>query len=236
MADQNQNLFILAADNNPNLLSLLRSNRSLASSQDAHGYSILHAAASYNHLDLARTLINDFAVDVNLRDEDGETALFVVESVEAAQVLVDELGADPRIRNLHGMTAEEKIRADGDFPTVAAFLRRSRPHHADHTSDPPTDDGVMASDPQSEGLFNDHVPPPPLPPNVTVNVGTMNEQSAAAEDPDVDPEFKERIEALAAREDFQGEDGQRELRELIADAVRGSGDAATDRNVRRRVE
>lgn len=230
MAVQNQNLFILAADNNPNLLSLLRSNQSLASSQDAHGYSILHAAASYNQLDLLRTLINEFHVDVNIKDEDGETPLFVVETVEAAQVLVDELAADPLVKNDEGLTAEEKIQTDGDFPTIAAFLRESR-RHGD-TLNPPTN-GMTNQ--QSEGLFNDDVPPPPLPPNVTVNVGMMNEQSAV-EDTDVDPEFQERIEALAAREDFRGEDGQRELRELITDAVRGSGDAANDRNVRRRVE
>lgn len=229
--NQNQNLFILAADNNPNLLSLLRSNPSLASSQDAHGYSVPHAAASYNHLDLLRTLINEFHVDVNIKDEDGETPLFVVETVEAAQVLVDELGADLTIRNEEGMTAEEKVQTDGEFPTIAAFLRESRLHS--HTPDSRTDG--MNTIQQSESPFNDDVRPPPLPPNVVVNVGMMNERSPG-EDTDVDPEFKERIEALAAREDFQGEEGQRELRELITDAVRGPGNARNDRNVRQRVD
>lgn len=231
MANQNQNLFILAADNNPNLLALLRSNHSLATSQDGHGYSVLHAAASYNHLDLLRTLINEFHVDVDIKDEDGETPLFVVETVEAAQVLADELGADLLIKNHEGMTAEEKIQNDGEFPTIAAFLRESRLRS--NPSNSRTDE--TTSNQQSEGLFNDDVHPPPLPPNVTVNVGMMNEGSAV-EETDVDSEFKERIEALAAREDFQGEEGQRELRELIRDAVRGSGDAEHDRNIRQRVE
>ena len=234
MADQyqNQNLFILAADNNPNLLSLLRSNPSLASSQDAHGYSVPHAAASYDHLDLLRTLIYEFHVDVNIKDEDGETPLFVVETVEAAQVLVDELGADLTIRNEEGMTAEEKVQTDGEFPTIAAFLRESRLHSRTPNS---RTDG-MNSIQQSESPFNDDVHPPPLPPNVVVNVGMMNVERSPGEDTDVDPEFKERIEALAAREDFQGEDGQRELRELITDAVRGPGNARNDRNVRQRVD
>ncbi|MCJ1264964.1 hypothetical protein MMC22_004839 [Lobaria immixta] len=231
MANQNQNLFILAADNNPHLLSILRSDHSLASSQDPHGYSVLHAAASYNHLDLLRTLINEFHVDVNTKDEDGETPLFVVETVDAAQVLVDEVGADLKIKNDEGMTAEEKIQTDGEFPTIAAFLRESRLQG--NSSNSRTD--VMTSNQQSEGPFNDDARPPPLPPHVTVNVGMMDEESAV-EDTTVDPEFKERIEALAAREDFQGEDGQRELRELITDAVRGSDDARNDRNVRQRVE
>lgn len=231
MANQNQNLFILAADNNPNLLALLRSNRSLATSQDGHGYSVLHAAASYNHLDLLRTLINEFHVDVDIKDEDGETPLFVVETVEAARVLADELGADLLIKNHEGMTAEEKIQTDGELPTIAAFLRESRLHS--NPSDARTDE--TTSNQQSEGLFNDDVHPPPLPPNFTVNVGMMNEGSAV-EETDLDLEFKGRIEALAAREDFQGEEGQRELRELIRDAVRGSGDAENDRNIRQRVE
>ncbi|MCJ1424552.1 hypothetical protein MMC29_002440 [Sticta canariensis] len=231
MANQNQNLFILAADNNANLLPLLRSNHSLASSQDPHGYSVLHASASYGHLDLIRKLINEFHVDVNIKDEDGETPLFVVETVDAAQVLVDELGADLMIKNHDGMTAEEKFQTDGDFPTITAFLRESRLHG--NTSNPSTDE--VNSNQQSESLFSNDVHPPPLPPNVTVNVGMMNEPSADG-DTDVDPEFKERIAALAARDDFQGEDGQRELRELITDAVRGSGNARDDRSVRQRIE
>ena len=87
------NPYLLAADNSPELLPLLRSNPALASSQDEHGYSLVHAAASYNHLDLLRALVRDLHVDVNLKDEDDETALFVVETPEAAKVLVEELGA-----------------------------------------------------------------------------------------------------------------------------------------------
>ena len=225
MASQNQ--FILAADNNPKLLPLLRSSPSLASSQDAHGYSILHAVASYNHLDLLRAMINEFDVDVNIRDEDGETPLFVVETVEAAQVLVEELKADMMLKNHEGLTAEEKILVEGDYPTLAAFLKETRLR-----KDMDLRDETLHV---SEGPFKDSVHPSPLPPNVTVNVGTMHEQTAA-EDTDVDPEFKQRIEALAASEDFHGEDGQRQLRELIAEAVRDSADASKERNVRLRVE
>lgn len=222
MASQNQ--FILAADNHPNVLPLLRSNSSLASSQDAHGYSILHAAASYNHLDLLRAMVNEFHVDINIKDEDGETPLFVVETIEAAQLLVEELGANMSLKNREGMTAEEKIQLEGDYPTLAAFLQESRLHHNENSQN----ETVHYS---SEGPFNDDVRPPPLPPNVTVNIGTMNEQ-IAAEDIDVNPDFKQRIEALATSKDFQGEEGQRQLRELIADAVRGTTDTRNERNVR----
>lgn len=221
----NQNQFILAADNSPNLLPLLRSHPHLASSQDPHGYSILHAAASYNHLDLLRTVINEFPVDINIKDEDGEIPLFVVETVEAAQVLVEELGADLTIKNAEGMTAEEKILADGDYPTIAAFLRECRLQKS-------AEEGQNFEAHLSEAPLSSDERLPPLPSNVLVNVSTMDEESAVG----VDPDFKRRIEDLAARGDFQGEDGQRELRKLIADAVRTTGNSKNTRDVRRRIE
>ena len=215
------NPFLLAADNSPSLLPLLRSDPSLASSQDAHGYSLLHAAASYNHLDLLRTLVNEFHVDVNLKDEDSETALFVVETVAAAQTLLEELKINAGIRNAEGVTAEEKIRGEGDYVTVAEYLHESRmrPGNSSQGNGAMTNGGVHH--------------PPPLPPNVTVNVGTMEDATTEGHEEVVDPEFKRRIEELAARDDFQGEDGQRQLRELITDAVRDVG-VDGERDVRRR--
>ncbi|MCJ1240114.1 hypothetical protein MMC14_008114 [Varicellaria rhodocarpa] len=227
------NPFLLASDNSPKLIPLLRSNPSLASSQDHHGYSLMHAATSYNHIDLLRTLVNEFGVDVNIKDEDGETALFVAETVEVAQVLVEDFKIDTGMANAEGLTAEKKIRGEGDFPTVADYLQESRTRKdASRTTSHQAIDEIQGS-PDGE-LY----PAPPLPPNVTINVGTMD---AAASDTDgtdaADPEFRRRIEELAAREDFQTEAGQTELRELIKDAVKGvAADAAeAERDVRRRI-
>lgn len=224
-----QNHFILAADNSPSLLPLLRSNTALASSQDNHGYSILHAAASYNHNDLLRMLVSEFHVDPNIKDEDGETPLFVVETVEAAQIL-EELGADLTIKNAEGVTAEQKIRDEGDFTTVADFLREARRQRR-----PDAHNNGDNVDSPSEGLFNNDVHPPPLPPNVRVDLGAMSEENVP-DRTEVDPEFRRRIEELAARDDFQGEEGQRQLRELITDAVRGVDEEGSDRATRRRLE
>ena len=225
------NQFLLAADNSPNLLPLLRSNPSLASSQDHHGYSLMHAATSYGHIDLLRTLVDEFGVDVNIRDEDGETALFVAETVEVAQLLVEEFKIDTGMVNAEGMTAEEKIRGEGDFPTVADYLQetRTRGLGAGDSSNPVIN-GVQA--PQDGEVRH----PPPLPPNVTINVGTMDATASDANGADAaDPEFRRRIEELAAREDFQAEAGQNALRELIKDAMKGVT-ADGERDVRQRVE
>ncbi|MCJ1329249.1 hypothetical protein MMC10_005928 [Thelotrema lepadinum] len=216
------NPFLLAADASPQLLPLLRSNPSLASSQDAHGYSLLHALTSYNHIDLLRTFFAEFKPNPNIVDEDGETALFVAESVEAAQCLLEEMSVDPEVRNEEGQTAEEKIRGEGDFVTVADYLKECRlqgnPNETQRRIPANTSNGASSH-------------PPPLPKGMRVNVGTMEEDEVGQE---VDQGFKQRIEELAAREDFNGEEGQAQLRELVRDAVRDVG--GQERNVRDRAE
>jgi hypothetical protein len=217
------NPFLLAADNSPTLLPLLRSNPALASTQDDHGYSILHAAASYSHISLLRALVNELHVDVNLRDEDGETCLFVTETVDIAKCLVEELGIDQSIKNDEGLLAQETIEQDGSFPEVATYLKSISTHTQDSLSN-----GAGSSGQGSQA-------PPPLPPNVTLNVGTMPEDGAEGDEQSPDPEFRRRIEELASRDNFHTEDGQQELRDLITDAVRGVHAENNSRDVRRRM-
>ena len=165
--------------------------------------------------------MNDLHVDVNMKDEDGETALFVAETVECAKVLVEELHMKITMRGCDGKTAREKIEEDGEYPDVAVFLRiKELEGSAAHV------DGV--SPPIANGTNGIHAPPP-LPEGVSVNIGTMVPEEAGEV---ADPEFRRRIEELAQREDFQGEDGQNALRELITEAVRG--EVTRDRDVRQR--
>ncbi|ROV89803.1 hypothetical protein VSDG_08587 [Cytospora chrysosperma] len=207
------NPFLLAADNPSALLDLLREDPSIASGQDEHGYSLLHAAASYNHLDLLRALVNEFHVPVDLRDEDSETALFVVETVEAARVLVEELGLDVAITGDEGQTAHQRLEQEGDFPEVAEYLASRESN------------GVNGASVINGG------PLPPVPQGLSVNFGTVPEGDIAEASPD--PEFRRRIEELAAREDFDTEAGQAALRRLVMEAVAGE-ELAEDRNVRPR--
>ncbi|KAI9376789.1 hypothetical protein BJX61DRAFT_2029 [Aspergillus egyptiacus] len=216
------NPYILAADNPTAVLALLRSNPSIASNQDEHGYSLLHAAASYGHIDLLRALVKEFNVDVNLLDEDEETCLFVTERVDIAKCLVEELGIDYNRKNEEGLTAQETIEADGSFLDVAAYLRQ--------VAGIP---GTVADSLSAGDALN---PAPPLPPNIQVNLGTMSEQEASAGTNEVDPEFKRRIDELAAREDFHSEATQNQLRQLVLDAIQGSSIDTQDKDVRRRVE
>ncbi|KFH42837.1 Ankyrin repeat-containing protein-like protein [Hapsidospora chrysogenum ATCC 11550] len=197
------NPFLLAADNSPELLPLLRSNPALASSQDDHGYSLVHAAASYNHLDLLRALVRELHVDVNLKDEDDETALFVVETPEAAKVLVEELGADILHKGSEGLTAREKIEAEGDFPNVAAYLS--------------TIESGYNLQQTAANAMPESIPPPPQ--GMHVTLGTMDESEDIPSE--VDPEFRRRIEEFAQRDDFNTPQGQADLRRLVEDAISG---------------
>ncbi|RAH63965.1 ankyrin repeat protein [Aspergillus aculeatinus CBS 121060] len=216
------NPYILAAENPSALLTLLRANPSIASGQDEHGYSLLHAAASYGHIHLLRALVKEFNVDVNLLDEDGETCLFVTESVEIAKCLVEELGVNYNKRNDEGLAAYETIENDDSFPEVAAYLRQVA--------------GVPAPAPADSSADVALNQPPPLPANLQLNLGTVSEQEANAGIDQVDPEFKRRIDELAAREDFHSEATQAQLRELVMDALRGSSIETDERGVRRRTD
>ncbi|CAI7584144.1 unnamed protein product [Penicillium glandicola] len=211
-----QNPYLLACDNPTALLELLRSNPSIASSQDESGYSLLHAAASYGHIDLLRALVKEFNVNVNLLDEDGETCLFVVEDSDIARCLVEELGVDANKKNAEDFTAVEKFETENEFPQVATYLRE-----VVGGAPAPTHD-------QAAQVLNSSGPIPGS--NMKVNIGTMTEEEATA------GEFKRRIEELATREDYYSEEVQNEVRELVKDAMAGSNIEAMEREIRRRTE
>ncbi|KAK5164982.1 uncharacterized protein LTR77_009647 [Saxophila tyrrhenica] len=202
-------LLNLVPDSPSTVLSHLRTHPGLASKQDGHGYSLLHAATSYNHVDQLKALVREFNLDINLKDEDGETCLFNAETVEVAKELL-ELGVDATAKNDDGLTAAEKLADEDEAPDVAAYLNSLHP--ADSTG--PAAQGDAATDGDSEDVH----PPPPLPNGIQVNLGTMHENDAGGEP---DPAFRRRIEELAARQDFEGSEGQRELRGLVQEAVEG---------------
>lgn len=215
-------LLNLAADDPAAVLAQLPAHPQLAGARDAHGYSLAHAACSYAHFDLLRALVRTYNVSPDIRDEDNETPLFAAETVDAARCLCEELGADMNARNDEGQTAEEKIEAEGDFPLVAAYLR-SRMTGISNGAARQNGADVLAH-------------PPPLPDGIKVNVGSMSADDVPEDV--VDPEFRRKIEELAAREDYQSEEAQAELRRLVEGAIGGMKSEALsqDRNVRRREE
>lgn len=205
------------------VLTALRSHPQLAGQGDENGYTLLHASISYEALDLARALVREFNVNPNIPDSDGDTPLYFAETGAAAKVMVEELGADPDVKNSSDESPLDNAETnaddtDGEWGEVVKYLR-----------------GLKGADATTTTQTNGDVhPPPPLPPNVRVNVGTMSEQEMGNEE-DVDPEFRQRIEELAQRDDFNAPSGQQELRKLVEDAVSGVSSAEAVAASRRRV-
>ncbi|QRV89861.1 ankyrin repeats [Ceratobasidium sp. AG-Ba] len=86
---------------------------------DVIGYTPMHAAASYGHLNILEYLIGKGG-DVNITDEEGDTPLYTAETVTVAQFLVEH-GAEVDIKN-----SEDQSPADAteeDYPEVAAYIR-----------------------------------------------------------------------------------------------------------------
>jgi hypothetical protein len=202
------------------ILTSLAQHPQLAAARDAHGYSLVHAAASYGQLGVLRDLVQKYSADVNILDEDGETPLFATEKVDVAKCLVEELGADTTLRNEEGKTAEEKIaEEEGEAHEVFQYLKSLR----------------TGAEPVSAGAVEtaDVHPPPPLPDGVNVEMGTMAEDEAGDAP---DPEIRRRIEELAARPDYESEEVQSQLRELVTEVLSGLGGEDGRSNVRRRVD
>ncbi|KAI9673790.1 MAG: hypothetical protein M1829_003908 [Trizodia sp. TS-e1964] len=213
------NPYILAAENPTSLISLLTTMPQLASSQDEHGYSLVHAAASYGHTTLLRTLVSEYKVPVDIRDEDRDTPLFCAETLETAKFLVEELDADVLAANSEGITAAEHIEKDGEFPLVAAYLKDAATKRRSSAA--------------GRGSAETPILEPPVPENVKITVGTM-EEPGEAEQTAESLDFRRRIEELASREDFHGEAGQAALRELVSGAVREHVVSETERAIKRR--
>ncbi|KAF3079524.1 hypothetical protein TWF594_002204 [Orbilia oligospora] len=199
------NIWIAASDGNTSqVLSYLSARPSLVNAKDENGYTPIHAAASYGHLDLLRTLIKDHGGDVNLRDDDGDTPLFTAETVEVAKLLVEELGADWSLKNDDGLTAAESIEGEDAYPLVAEYLQ------------------TLAS---KEAILSSDAGVPPA--GIAVNLTSMDE--VAEELKPVDEEFKRKIEELASR---PGEYTQEELRQLVTEAVHKHILEPEERNVK----
>jgi ankyrin repeat protein len=75
--------------------------------QDDTGYSALHAAVSYDCVQIAQYLISKGALP-SICDEDGDCPMHAVESTEMLQLLL-EAGADPSLKNLEGLSVSTFI-------------------------------------------------------------------------------------------------------------------------------
>ncbi|KAM9929645.1 hypothetical protein OXX59_001046 [Metschnikowia pulcherrima] len=187
------NIWVAAADNQVEIVEkYLTSNEFSANAKDPNGYTPIHAAASYGHLDLLKMLVSNGG-DINIQDNEGDTPLHHAEDVVTAKFIVEELKADFKIKNEEGQTAADYIEEEGEYPELAQYLR-SLSHDK-----PETINGSAL-----EGL--------PIPGSVD---GHAIRYSMEEDVGDIDPESRRKLEEIA-----NSENPEEALRELVTSAVR----------------
>jgi hypothetical protein len=116
------NIWVAAADNEIEAVTRHLDSGVSANVKDPNGYTPIHAAASYGHLDLLRLLISRGG-DINIQDNEGDTPLHHAEDVAVAKALIDELHADYSVTNNDGQTPAQYIAAEDEFPELAIYLQ-----------------------------------------------------------------------------------------------------------------
>lgn len=98
------NIWIAASDNDVDYVkTVIESGQHTPNDKDNNGYTPIHAAASYGHIDLLRYLISKGG-NINITDEDGDTPLHSVEDADVARILVEEFKADWKLKNSEEQT------------------------------------------------------------------------------------------------------------------------------------
>ncbi|QLL31074.1 hypothetical protein HG536_0A08910 [Torulaspora globosa] len=119
------NIWTAASDGRLDVVEQILSRNSglNANSKDPNGYTAVHAAAAYGHIDLLRKLCKQYGGDINIRDSDGDTPLHHCEDVNTAKVIVEELGGDIALTNDEGKTALQSFEEDAEFPELIQYMR-----------------------------------------------------------------------------------------------------------------
>jgi ankyrin repeat protein len=122
--DEDMNIWIASSDGNIELVRKYLETLSV-NSKDENGYTPLHAAASYEHRELIRILVEEYGAMVDIRDEDGDTPMHVCYDLETVKLLI-ELGADPHARNNDGRLPIECAYLE-DASDVVEYLKQFTP-------------------------------------------------------------------------------------------------------------
>ncbi|KAG0289187.1 hypothetical protein BGZ98_003952, partial [Dissophora globulifera] len=162
--------------------------------QDENGYSALHAAASYGHEELIKYLL-DKGANVNIQDPDGDSPLFVCETVDVAKLLVD-AGIDVTHVNDNELTAAENAEEE-EWYEVAHYLRELTgvPHPDNGDNDEDADMAHLLAEDKEE-----------------------DEETDAAID-----SFKGRIEAIMRATEADGVSRDDELKAVVSEMLAAVG-------------
>ncbi|KAI8991308.1 ankyrin repeat-containing domain protein [Mycotypha africana] len=114
------NLWVAAGDGQlDRVRELIEVDKIDVNSHDEFGYTAMHAAVSYNQKEIVEYLLKNGA-NVDIEDFDKDTPLYVAETVEMAELLLNN-GADPKHKNKEGITPALTAHEEG-WTEVAVFL------------------------------------------------------------------------------------------------------------------
>ncbi|CCE90066.1 uncharacterized protein TDEL_0A07340 [Torulaspora delbrueckii] len=190
------NIWTAASDGREDVVEqLLAQNNGLnANSKDPNGYTSVHAAAAYGHIELLKKLCKQYNGDINIRDNDGDTPLHHCEDVNTAKIIVEVLGGDISLTNEEGKTALQSFEEDAEFPELIQYMRLQ--------SGIPQDQDSLGIDADQLQQFRD---------NIRYTLETEPEDLN-------DPESQARRKKL--EQIIQGENAEQELENYIREIIR----------------
>ncbi|KAK3834533.1 MAG: ankyrin repeat-containing domain protein [Linnemannia gamsii] len=200
------NIWLAASDGDLAAVKVFINEKGISiNAQDEFGYSALHAAASYGHKELITYLLENGA-DVNIQDPEGDSPLFVCETVDIAEMLVKG-GADAKHVNENEMTAAENAEEE-EWLEVAHYLRElTGVPHPDEVDELEDDMSHLMEEKGSDDSSD-----------------SDSDEKANGES---STEFKQRIEAIMKATEADGVDRDEELQAVVAEMLATAGpDAA----------
>ncbi|CCK72044.1 uncharacterized protein KNAG_0I02590 [Huiozyma naganishii CBS 8797] len=119
------NIWVAASDGRLDVVkSFLTDSTGLtANSADPNGYTPIHAAAAYGHIDMLRTLCREYDGDINIRDADGDTPLHHIEDVATATFIIEELNGAYNLTNNEGKTALQVFEENAEDPDLIEYMK-----------------------------------------------------------------------------------------------------------------
>lgn len=176
---------------------------------DEFTYTPLHAAASYGHLDILRYLLTHPSAPanaVNTTDSDLDTPLFVCETVESAQCLIEEFSADARHKNSEGLTAAQQA-LENEHEELARYIASITGESLEQRED--DDENEAEVDEDENGVPGSSAP-------------ALTAEQQAEQDQRLDTQTDQlmaRVGEIMTRAERDGFDPEDELRTLVSESV-----------------
>ncbi|WVF72126.1 hypothetical protein IAT40_006938 [Kwoniella sp. CBS 6097] len=202
-----KNLWVASSDGDLERVQyLIESEGMTPNDKDSNSYTPMHAASSYAHFELLEYLLSKGG-NPNIQDDDGDTPLYVVESLEVARWLVEK-GADLAHENEEGLTAAEAL--EEDHPEISQYLYSLLPN----SNRPANTDPNGNDDDEDEEINDDSIQVDP-----TSSISELALDNFTSEQSSALMEEAQRIMEECAR---TGEDPDERLRVVVERAV-GAG-------------